>query len=163
MGSGPYKLESPDGWTPGKPIELLRNERYWGVPGTFDRIVFREIENESTEMVMFGNQELDQVHLAPDTFKRMMEDKRLTAVRTGIVCEPDRIDWPVLVNRLNNSDFDAICLGWSSTPESDPYQEFHSSQIKDQGDNRVAYSSPECDAAIEKARTTVDKAERMKG
>jgi len=83
--------------------------------------------------------------------------------RAGIVCEPDRIDWPVLVNRLNTSDFDAFCLGWSSTPESDPYQEFHSSQIKDQGDNRVAYNSPECDAAIEKARTTVDREQRMKG
>src|SRR3954469_25329223 len=83
MGSGPYKLESPDGWTPGKPIELLRNDRYWGVPGTFDKIVFREIEQESTEMVMFGNQELDQVHCTADTYKRMAEDKRLTAVGTG--------------------------------------------------------------------------------
>jgi peptide/nickel transport system substrate-binding protein len=302
MGSGPYKLQSPDGWTPGQPIELVRNDRYWGTPATFDRIVYREIENESTEMVMFGNQELDQVHCTPDVFKRMTEDKRLTSVgtpiaytspfrgysycgwnqrrnrngreeptffadkrvrqamtmlldrericreinyglatvasgpfavgtgqsdpdvkpwpydveraksllreagfqdrdgdgviespdgkpfrfkvtypsgvgiwdkvvlfmkdayaRAGIVAEPDRIDWPVLVNRLNTSDFDAICLSWSTTPESDPYQIFHSSQIKDQGDNRTGYNSPECDAAIEKARTTVDKDERMKG
>jgi peptide/nickel transport system substrate-binding protein len=83
--------------------------------------------------------------------------------RAGIVAEPDRIDWPVLVNRLNTSDFDAICLAWSTTPESDPYQIFHSSQIKGQGDNRVGYSSPDCDAAIDKARTTVDRDERMKG
>ena len=301
MGSGPYKLQSPDGWTPGQPIELVRNERYWGVPPTFDRIVFREIDNDATEMVVFGNQEIDQVHCSPDTFKRMSEDEKLTAVGTGIayqspfrgytytgwnqsrtrngrkeptlfadkrvrlamtllldrqricdeimyglatvasgpfalgtgqidpgvtpwpfdvergrsllreagfedrngdgviespdgrpfrfqltypsgnaawdkvalfmkdsyakagiVCEPDRIDWPVLVNRLNSHDFDAICLGWSTTPESDPYQVFHSSQIKD-GDNRTSYASAELDAAIEKARTTVDKAERMKG
>jgi len=302
MGSGPYKLQSPDGWTPGQPIELVRNDRYWGVPGTFDRIIFREIENESTEMVMFGNQEIDQVHCTSDTYKRMSEDSRLTAVgnglaypspfkgysycgwnqrrmhdgkeeatvfadkrvrramtmlldrermckeishglavvpsgpftpdspqndpnikpwpydvdaavkllreagfqdrngdgviesadgkpfrfkltypsgvavwdkvvlfmkdayaRAGIVLEPDRIDWPVLVNRLNTSDFDAISLSWSSEPESDPYQIFHSSQIKDQGDNRTGYNSPECDAAIVKARTTVDRDERMKG
>jgi peptide/nickel transport system substrate-binding protein len=302
MGSGPYKLESPDGWTPGQPIELVRNDRYWGEPGTFDKIIYREIEAEATEMVMFGNQELDQVHCAPDTFKRMSEDPRLTEVgnafsynspfrgytycgwnqrrinngkeeptffadkrvrlamtllldrericnemmyglatvpsgpfargtgqsdpdikpwpfdvergtallreagfedrngngvlesadgkefrfkitypsgvavwdkvalymkdayaRAGIVAEPDRIDWPVLVNRLNTSDFDAICLGWSTTPESDPYQVFHSSQMKGQGDNRTGYSNPELDAVIEKARTTVDRAERMKG
>ena len=301
MGSGPYKLKSPD-WTPGQAIELVRNERYWGVPPTFDRIVYREIENEATEMVMFGNQELDQVHCAPDVFKRMTEDKRLTEVGTpysyrspfrgysycgwnqrrnrngkpevtffadkrvrlamtmlldrqrivseinyglaevatgpfavgvgqtdpnvkpwpfdvdraksllreagledrngdgviespdgkpfrfqitypsgvaiwdknvlfmkdayakaGIVAEPDRTDWPVLVNRLNTSDFDAICLAWSTTPETDPYQMFHSSQTKDQGDNRTGYVSPECDAAIEKARTTVDREERLKG
>src|SRR5678815_2396834 len=60
--------------------------------------------------------------------------------RAGIVLEPDRIDWPVLVNRLNTSDFDAISLSWSSEPESDPYQIFHSSQIKDQGDNRTGYN-----------------------
>ena len=84
MGSGPYKLQSPDGWTPGQPIELVRNDRYWGVPGTFDRIIFREIENESTEMVMFGNQEIDQVHCTSDTYKRMSEDSRLTAVGNGL-------------------------------------------------------------------------------
>jgi peptide/nickel transport system substrate-binding protein len=301
MGSGPYKLQSPDGWTPGQPIELVRNERYWGTPGTFDRLVFREVDNDSTEMVMFGNQEIDQVHCAPDVYKRMSEDKHLSSVGTGwayqnpfrgytytgwnqkrarngrdeptlfadkrvrqamtmlldrqricdelmyglanvasgpfaagtgqldpgvnpwpfdveraksllreagfqdrdgdgviespdgkpfrfqltypsgvavwdkvvlfmkdayakagIVCEPDRIDWPVLVNRLNSHDFDAICLGWSTTPESDPYQVFHSSQIKD-GDNRTSYVNPELDATIEKARTTVDKAQRMEG
>ena len=301
MGSGPYKMEDPAGWTPGKPIEIVRNERYWGVPPTFDKIIYREIESEATEMVMFGNQELDQVHCAPDTYKTMSEDQRLTAVgqglsyrspfrgytycawnqkrnrdgkeeatffadkrvrqamtllldrerlcselmygladvasgpfamgtgqsdpaikpwpfdlergksllreagfedrngdgvlesadgkpfrvqitypsgvaiwdkvvlfmkdayaKAGIVVEPDRVDWPVLVNRLNIHDFDAISLGWSTSPESDPYQVFHSSQIKE-GDNRTSYASPECDAAIEKARTTVDKGERMKG
>jgi peptide/nickel transport system substrate-binding protein len=83
--------------------------------------------------------------------------------RAGIVVEPDKVDWPVLVNRLNTSDFDAICLSWSGTPESDPYQIFHSSQTKNQGDNRTNYVSAECDAAIEKARTTVDRDERMKG
>ena len=301
MGSGPYKLQSPDAWSPGAPVELVRNERYWGTPGTFDRLVYREIENEATEMVMFGNGELDQVHCTPDTFMRMKEDPRLAGAghalsyrspfrgysycgwnqkrnrggqpeptffadkrvrqamtmlldreriakeinygmaqvasgpfamgtgqsdpdvkpwpfdveraksllreagfqdrngdgviespdgrpfkfqltypsgvsiwdkvvlfmkdayaRAGIVLEPERIEWAVLVNRLNNSDFDAISLSWSTEPESDPYQIFHSSQIGG-GDNRTNYVSKECDAAIEKARTTVDRAERMKG
>lgn len=302
MGSGPYKLEDPENWTPGKPIELVRNDRYWGVPATFDRILFREVEGDATVMVVFGNQEIDQVHCTAETFKRMTEnakirelgnavayrtpfrgysycgwnqvrrkngkesptffaDRRvrqamtmlldrericreinygLAAVatgpfppggdqedpdvkpwpfdperarsllrqagfedrngdgviesadgrpfrftltypsqvvvwdkvalfmkdsyaRAGIVVDLERIDWPVLVNRLNSADFDAICLSWSSEPETDPYQIFHSTQIKDQGDNRTGYNSPECDRAIEKARTTPDRAERMKG
>lgn len=302
MGSGPYKLATPDGWTPGQPVELLRNERYWGVPGTFDRIVFREVEEEAAEMVVFGNQEIDHIHATPETYTKVVKDERLMKIgtplayrtpfrgyaysgwnqrrnvngkptptffadkrvrqamtllldrericreiayglaepasgpfapggpqaapevepwpfdpergmallkeagfadrngdgvieapdgkpfqfsmtyyganvmwekvvlfmkdayaRAGIVLVPDKVDWPVLVNKLNTADFDAISLAWSGTPESDPYQIFHSSQIKDQGDNRTAYSNPELDRVIEKARTTVDTEERMKG
>jgi peptide/nickel transport system substrate-binding protein len=76
--------------------------------------------------------------------------------------EPERVDWPVLVQKLNTSDFEAVTLGWSSVPESDPYQVFHSNNIKDQGDNRTAYSNPELDKVIDKGRTTMDKEARMK-
>src|SRR5579884_4232087 len=61
MGTGPYRLEDPENWTPGKLVQLFRNERYWGDPATFDRVIFREIESEATEMVMYGNQEFDMV------------------------------------------------------------------------------------------------------
>ena len=30
LGSGPYKLRDPMDYSPDKPIELVRNERYWG-------------------------------------------------------------------------------------------------------------------------------------
>jgi len=82
--------------------------------------------------------------------------------RGGIVMELDRVDWPVLVQKLNQSNFEAVTLGWSSTPESDPFQVFHSSQIAGQGDNRTHYSNPELDKLIDKARTTVKEEERMK-
>lgn len=299
MGTGPYRLEDPENWTPGKLVQLLRNERYWGVPATFDRVIFREIESESTEMVMYGNQEFDLVRCTPPMYHKMMADPRLVGMsntfeytnvfggylycgwnelrkqngqerptvfadkrirqamtmlldrermckeiffgyaspatgpfpptspqydqsvkawphdeaaakkllleagcketgsgvlnkpdgmpftfkltypsgsetweqvvlfmkdnfgRAGIVLEPDRVDWPVLVDKLNNSNFEAVTLGWSGQPEDDPYQVFHSDAIKDQGDNRVSYRNPELDKVIEKARTTVDRGKRM--
>src|SRR5206468_1823749 len=43
MGTGPYRMESPTDWTPGKPLILVRNDRYWGIPSGFDRIVFKEL------------------------------------------------------------------------------------------------------------------------
>lgn len=301
MGSGPYKMEKPDGWTPGQPVVLFRNERYWGVPGTFNRIVFKEVQGEATEMVLYGNQEHDLIRCTPDQFERLRKDPRIMTfsramefdnmyggytfvawnqvrkrdgqdaktrfadkrvrqamtmlldrervareiylgyatvstgpfspsgkqadpgvqawpydparakallaeagyadrngdgvldgpdgapfkftltypsgnettekivllmkdnlARGGVVMEPDRVDFPVLIQKLNQSDFDAATLGFSSSPESDQHQVFHSSQIAGQGDNRISYVSREVDAAIEKARTTVDEGERMK-
>jgi peptide/nickel transport system substrate-binding protein len=96
-----------------------------------------------------------------DIYEKIILFLRDNLARGGIVMEPERLDWPVLVDRLNHSDFDAVILGWSSVPESDAFQVFHSSQIKDQGDNRTSYSNPELDKAIENARKTMDTAKRM--
>lgn len=96
-----------------------------------------------------------------DIYEKMILFLRDNFARGGIVMEPERLDWPVLVNKLNQSDFDAIILGWSSVPESDPYQIFHSSQIADQGDNRTSYRNAELDAAITEARRTMDDEQRM--
>jgi peptide/nickel transport system substrate-binding protein len=301
FGSGAYRLEDPENWSPGKLVELVRNERYWGVPPTFRKIVFREIQEEAARMVMYGNQETDNELCTPEMFNkfkadpRVMEftnaleypspyrgygyigwnqnrkvngqdrktafaDKRVRQAMTmlidrprmvqeiylgyatvasgpfapkgpqsdpavepwpydperakklladagfidrngdgviegtdgqplkftllypsgadiyeklvrflkdnlargGVVMELDRQDWPVLVDHLNKSNFDAVILGWSSVPESDPYQVFHSSQIGDSGDNRTNYVNPELDKVIDEARRTTDTPARMK-
>lgn len=301
MGSGPYMLEDPENWTPGNGVRLLRNPRYWGVPGTFDRLIFGETESEFTSYVKYGNREMDVLRCTPEVFdnakanpkimefsdakaytstfggytyigwnqKRKVDgvdkptrfaDKRVRQALTmlidrerlvneiyrgyglvasgpfspigpqsdpsiqpwpfdqtkarallreagfedrngdgiiedsagvpfkftftystgnaltekiilfikdalsagGIAMDTEPVDWPVLINKLNASDFDAVTLGWSSNPESDPYQVFHSSQIAGQGDNRTAYINPELDKVIDEARTTMDRATRMK-
>jgi peptide/nickel transport system substrate-binding protein len=302
IGSGPYRLQNPETWTPGQPVEIVRNDRYWGEPPTFDRIVYKEIQGESTEMVIYGNQNHDIIRCTPAMYEKLLADQRVMAfsnhlkypsiykgflycgwnqarrqdgkdvptlfadkrvrramtmlvdrermakdifrdyytvasgpfapqspqsdpnvkawpydeagakallkevgfedrnrdgvlegpdgkqqfrfklvypsgneswekvvlfmkdnyARAGIILEPDKLDWPVMVQRLNEGDFEAITLGWSSSPESDPYQIYHSDAMKGQGDNRTHYSNPELDRTIDQARTTVDKAARMK-
>jgi peptide/nickel transport system substrate-binding protein len=303
MGSGPYMVqEGPDGWTPGNGVTLVRNPRYWGEPAPLDRIVFREIEEETAMAVSFRNQETDLIRCPPELFDKLSKDaevmdfakdikhaspykgyiyvawnqvrsrsgqqpqstffsdKRVRQAMTmlldrnrlneevflgqytvadgpfdptgpqsnpaiepwpydvtrarqlleecgftdrdgdgivedaqgrpftftltypsgsetwekvtkfmvtayargGIKMEPERLDWPVLVTRLNAKDFDAITLGWSSVPESDPYQIFHSSQIEGLGDNRSSYRNPDLDKAIDEARKTMDTEARMK-
>jgi peptide/nickel transport system substrate-binding protein len=81
--------------------------------------------------------------------------------RGGIKMNAERVDWPVLIRRMNVKDFDAVILGWSSTIESDPYQIFHSSQIEGTGDNRISYRNAELDKAIEEARRTMDLDKRL--
>jgi peptide/nickel transport system substrate-binding protein len=96
-----------------------------------------------------------------EIYEKMVLFLRDNFARGGIIMEPERLDWPVLLNRMSHSDFDAVILGWSAVPESDIYQEFHSSQIAGEGDNRTSYVSPELDKVIEQARRTMDTEKRM--
>ncbi|MFP4682196.1 MAG: peptide-binding protein [Ectothiorhodospira sp.] len=82
--------------------------------------------------------------------------------RAGIVLNPRPSEWSVMLDRLNRKDFDAITLGWTSGVETDVYQMFHSSQTVAGGDNFIGHENPELDRLIEKARATLDEAERMR-
>jgi peptide/nickel transport system substrate-binding protein len=296
MGTGPYRLRNPASWRPGERIELVRNERYWGEPGPWDRIIWHEIENETASETMFKNKEVDAFAATPEQFNELSQDQNLlkwarplkyvaptsgysyaawnqqrngkpthfaekrvrqamtmlvdrarfvkevwyghgqvgngpfsplsgqldpkvqpwpfdperaksllreagyedrngdgvieskagepfrfslvysskgvigerialflkdSYARAGIVMTPDPQDWPIMMTKLNERDFDAITLAWGTSVESDIFQMFHSVQIKDQGDNFMHYVNPELDKAIEAARTTIDKSKRM--
>jgi peptide/nickel transport system substrate-binding protein len=80
MGSGPYKMPDPKGWRPGEKLQLVRNENYWGVPPTFDRLVYLEVEEEAAEETMFGNGELDVfAPAAAEQYVRLLKDPKVTA------------------------------------------------------------------------------------
>lgn len=79
----------------------------------------------------------------------------------GIKLIPDPQEWPVMLEKLNKSDFEAIILGWTSGIETNIYQMFHSSQIKINGDNFINYKNPKLDELIVNAQQTTDEAKRM--
>ncbi len=81
--------------------------------------------------------------------------------RAGIVLKPDPLEWAVFTERIEQKNFEAISLGWTSGIETDIYQMFHSSQSGPGGDNFISYKSPELDAAIDQARQEMDEARRM--
>jgi peptide/nickel transport system substrate-binding protein len=81
--------------------------------------------------------------------------------RAGIAMLPDPVDWPIMLRKLDERDFDAITLGWTGSPEGDIYQMFHSSQIADKGDDFMSYANAELDQVIDRARGTVDEQKRM--
>ncbi len=297
LGSGPYRLRDPKTWKPGTPIELVRNDRYWGVQPAFDRLSWREISNDAAHLAGFRNGDIDLFPATPEQYKQMIADADLVArtqhfeyqnpvggyryiawnqkrsgqptrfadarvrqaltllidrqrmiqeimlgyavpatgpfnplskqsnpevqpwpldvaraqklladagytrnpkdnvlydvagqpfsfkltypsgsanyekmvlflkdayARAGIVLQPDPLDWAVLVERLNDKNFDAVTLAWTAGIEGDIYQMFDSSQSGPGGDNFVAYANPDLDAAIRSARTTIDETARMK-
>ncbi len=296
IGTGPYRMQDPENWRPGKPLELVRNERYWGVPGAFDRLYYHEVEEDAAELTMFRNGELDTFAAQPEQYLSMQNDesinkrsqnykyysrdggytyvawnqvkggkptrfadkrvrqamtmlidrnrmveeifrgfakpaagpfglvskqndpsvtpwpydfKRAIALlaeagyskkdaqgvllgpdgepfrfqlvynnknpigeqmallmkdslaRAGIVMQQEPTDWPIMIKKLDQQDFDAITLGWTGGIETDIFQMFHSSQIGNGADNFMSYRNPELDKLMETARRTVDEDQRM--
>ncbi|HSI33222.1 MAG: ABC transporter substrate-binding protein [Phycisphaerae bacterium] len=77
IGTGPYRLSDPENWGPGRGVELVRNERYWGIKPTFDRLIWRELEDESAEIVTFGNGEMDIFACQPEQYEKLLKDERI--------------------------------------------------------------------------------------
>lgn len=78
MGTGPYRLKDPESWKPGTTVELVRNERYWGVPGPFNRLLYYEVENDAAELTMFRNGEIDTFGAQPEQYMTLKDDKSVT-------------------------------------------------------------------------------------
>lgn len=75
--------------------------------------------------------------------------------KQGILMRPKPVQWDYLLDSLTKKTFSACLLGWSSGFETDIYQMFHSSQMKEDGDNFISYKNPELDQLIDKARREV--------
>ncbi|MGD0462805.1 MAG: ABC transporter substrate-binding protein [Tepidisphaeraceae bacterium] len=85
LGSGPYRMEDPTRWSPGQTVMMLRNDRYWGEPPPFDRVVYRVIDNDLARLTAFRNGELDiygdqLVYPAqPEPYQRLLADPNIVA------------------------------------------------------------------------------------
>ncbi len=77
IGSGPYRMPDPTAWAPGKQIELVRNERYWGEQPGFDKLVYREIDNDVARLTAFRNGEIDLLTAQPPQYDELRKDKEI--------------------------------------------------------------------------------------
>tara|TARA_R110000868_G_scaffold189695_1_gene432896 strand:- start:81165 stop:82805 length:1641 start_codon:yes stop_codon:yes gene_type:complete len=72
-------------------------------------------------------------------------------------------EWSTFIqNTINKRQFEAFILGWSLTPEPDPFDIFHSSKMGEKEFNIVGFSNKEADDAMVAARRTFDQAERKR-
>jgi len=87
VGSGPYKFES---WSPGNELVLVKNEDYtWGPgsvknkgPAIIDKIIYRDMKEESTRFLELKTGKLDVVFAVPTMFiKKIEEDKNIHILR----------------------------------------------------------------------------------
>jgi peptide/nickel transport system substrate-binding protein len=94
-------------------------------------------------------------------FIAAMEHYRNDLRSIGVVMNVQPVEWAVMVERMEEKDFDAFTGGWVLGWESDPYQIWHSSQADEPGgSNRVGFRNAEADSIIEEARRTFEPAAR---
>lgn len=79
LGSGPYRLINPTTWRPGTLIQLVRNDRYWGLNGAFDRLIWREFTSDMARLTAFRNGDTDLFPSFPEQYAKMINDQTLTA------------------------------------------------------------------------------------
>lgn len=83
LGSGPYRLPDPTSWKPepGRPIELVRNERYWGEPPGVDKLIWRVIDEPSSQLISLRNGETNAFYdmMNPNQFEEVKRDPSLSA------------------------------------------------------------------------------------
>jgi peptide/nickel transport system substrate-binding protein len=75
--------------------------------------------------------------------------------RTGISLNLRKLEFQTMLTKINQRDFQAVMLGWSSGIESDPFQLWHTSQ-REKGHNFTGFGNAQSDAMIEQARLTFD-------
>ncbi|MEN8692048.1 MAG: ABC transporter substrate-binding protein [Desulfobacterales bacterium] len=92
IGSGPFKYES---WKPGDSLTVVKNPEYtWGGgtaknkgPAKIDKVVYREIKDESTRFLEMKTGKLDVLFAVPTMFlEKVKQDSKLNVIRLpGVV------------------------------------------------------------------------------
>jgi peptide/nickel transport system substrate-binding protein len=96
---------------------------------------------------------------APAAFigPRWQQDLR----KIGVDLRLDVVDMQTYSARVQQRDFDTLCMDWISHGEVDYYPVWHSRYADAPGSQNIAgYANPRVDALIEEARTTTEEAPR---
>jgi peptide/nickel transport system substrate-binding protein len=81
--------------------------------------------------------------------------------KVGIDMTERRVEFTVQVDSLKDHKFDASSLNLLAQLLTDPYSVWHSSQIKNRGQNYSSFKNPEIDHILEQARTEFDREKRQ--
>lgn len=95
-----------------------------------------------------------------DTYRKIASIFQDECRRVGVEANPTMLEWAVFLEKIDKREFDAVSLGWSMGLEADPYQIWHSTQIKPPGHNFVSFQNSEADQIIVDARQEFDEAKR---
>jgi len=81
----------------------------------------------------------------------------------GIKMEIRTVEWAAFINEfIDKRKFDAVILGWNTTPDPDQFDIWHSSKTGPKELNHVGYANPEVDRLLDEGRSTFDLEKRKK-
>ena len=82
--------------------------------------------------------------------------------KVGIKMEIKYLEWSSFTKLLDESNFEAVALGWGGVTDWDPKQIWHSASAIPGASNFVNYKNAEVDKMIDEARIEKDRAVRVK-
>lgn len=83
--------------------------------------------------------------------------------KLGIRVKIRVLEWTTFIHQfIDKRRFQAVILGWTTGPDPDLYDIFHSSKTKSPGLNFIGYENPEVDRLLEEGRYTLDREKRKK-
>ena len=145
----------PIPYDPDTAKELLAAAGWWDSDG--DNVLDRDGKAFVFELLIRST---DPSHPFKQLAARMKEGLK----NLGIRMEIRTLDWPSLLEAVDKRDFDAMQMGWAygNPPhESDLFQIWHSTEMKDRGSNAVSYNNADVDRMMEEARAETDPAKRV--
>ncbi|HEU0264310.1 MAG TPA: ABC transporter substrate-binding protein, partial [Geobacterales bacterium] len=81
----------------------------------------------------------------------------------GIDMQIRQVEWAsFMLNFIDTRDFEAVILGWSTTPDPDIFDIWHSSKTGPKELNFIGYKNPEVDRLLEQGRRTFDQSQRQR-
>jgi peptide/nickel transport system substrate-binding protein len=157
--TGPYK---PDMWayngnvkryehSKEKALALLRDAGFEQRPdGTLIK------DKKPLEFTILVNQGNDVRIRTAELIQKRLRD-------VGISVNIRVIEWATFINEfIDKRNFEAVILGWSTSPEPDLFDIWHSSKQGPKEFNFISFENKEVDELIIRARHTMDKEERKK-
>ena len=94
--------------------------------------------------------------------KTMGEIFKNDLLKIGVKMTLDPVDWAILTQKIQAKSFQAITLGWGTSPDVDFYQLWHSSQADvPNGSNYVGFRNAEADKIIEAMDLEFDTKKRI--
>lgn len=83
--------------------------------------------------------------------------------KVGIRVNIRVMEWTTLIHQfIDKRRFQAVILGWTTGPDPDLYDIFHSSKIQSPGLNFIGYQNPEVDRLLEEGRYTLNREKRKR-
>ncbi len=153
VATGPFPPGQGDDSIEAWPYDVERAVELFAEAGWIDRDGDGFLDNERGDRFTFEFIYTTGSSIGP-RLSRYMSDQ---CERVGIEVTIRVVDWSMLESIRDARDFDTLIQAWSWTsPESDVYQLFHSSQIENQGDNWIQYTNTEADALMERGKREVD-------
>jgi peptide/nickel transport system substrate-binding protein len=98
-----------------------------------------------------------------DERKKVAEIIQASLREVGIGVDIRIIEWAAfLKEHVHKRRFDALVLGWGTSPDPDQYVIWHSSQMTPPQLNQISYANPEVDRLLEEGRASCVQADRVK-